>query len=125
MFFAKRNKTAAPASPFSQALTTLCHRYRPLSPRPTPRASRPTQPDKLKLIGEYKAKIEKELETICGDILNIIDENLLPNSQSNEPKVGGQSKPRSVVRRGGEGRSSVPRTPPDGFFCLFLSIVVS
>eukprot|EP00904_Undaria_pinnatifida_P002717 jgi/Undpi1/12446/HiC_scaffold_5.g02117.m1 len=43
--------------------------------------------DKLKLIGEYKAKIEKELETICGDILAIIDENLLPNSQTNEPKV--------------------------------------
>lgn len=45
------------------------------------------QPDKLKLIGDYKAKIEKELETICGDILTIIDDNLLPNSQSNEPKV--------------------------------------
>lgn len=45
------------------------------------------QPDKLKLIGEYKAKIEKELETICGDILTIIDDNLLPNSQSNESKV--------------------------------------
>ncbi|CAN0115106.1 unnamed protein product [Pylaiella littoralis] len=45
------------------------------------------EPDKLKLIGEYKAKIEKELETICGDILSIIDDNLLPNSQTNEPKV--------------------------------------
>ena len=55
----------------------------------------PSQPDKLKLIGEYKAKIEKELETICGDILTIIDENLLPNSQSNEPKVS-RSVPRGA-----------------------------
>eukprot|EP00752_Nemacystus_decipiens_P008474 g7571.t1 len=45
------------------------------------------EPDKLKLIGDYKAKIEKELETICGDILTIIEEHLLPNSQSNESKV--------------------------------------
>ncbi|CAN0454288.1 unnamed protein product, partial [Scytosiphon promiscuus] len=39
------------------------------------------------LIAEYKAKIEKELEEICRDILAIIDDSLLPNSQSNEPKV--------------------------------------
>lgn len=45
------------------------------------------QEDKLKMIGDYKLKIEKELEEICGDILKIIDENLLPNSNANEPKV--------------------------------------
>ncbi|CAM9607412.1 unnamed protein product, partial [Hapterophycus canaliculatus] len=44
-------------------------------------------PDKLRLIGDYKAKIERELEDICRDILAIIDDSLLPNSQSNEPKV--------------------------------------
>ncbi|CAM9253999.1 unnamed protein product [Ascophyllum nodosum] len=43
--------------------------------------------EKQKLVGDYKLKIEKELEDICGDILKIIDENLLPCSQSNEPKV--------------------------------------
>lgn len=53
------------------------------------------KPDKLKLIGDYKAKIEKELEDICRDILAIIDESLLPNSQSNEPKVGHRVLSRS------------------------------
>lgn len=45
------------------------------------------QPDKLDLIASYKAKIEKELETICGGILKIIQDNLLPNCQTNEPKA--------------------------------------
>lgn len=36
---------------------------------------------------EYKAKIEEELVGICNDILSIIQENLIPNSNSEEAKV--------------------------------------
>jgi 14-3-3 protein epsilon len=36
---------------------------------------------------DYKVKIEEELVSICNDILSIIDENLIPNSTSQEAKV--------------------------------------
>ena len=43
--------------------------------------------DKLSLIQTYKRKIETELEDICSDILEIIRNELIPNSDSEEGKV--------------------------------------
>lgn len=43
--------------------------------------------DKMAIIADYKAKIEGELLEICNDILGIIEENLIPNSGSEEAKV--------------------------------------
>ena len=43
--------------------------------------------DKLNLIQTYKKKIENELEDICTDILDIIKNELIPNSESEEGKV--------------------------------------
>jgi 14-3-3 protein epsilon len=38
-------------------------------------------------IRQYRAKIEKELQEICQDILTILDEHLIPSSKSGESKV--------------------------------------
>jgi len=43
--------------------------------------------DKMSIIKEYKEKIEGELVEICDDILGIIEDNLIPNSSSEEAKV--------------------------------------
>lgn len=43
--------------------------------------------DKMSVIKDYKSKIETELSEICNDILGIIEENLIPNSTSEEAKV--------------------------------------
>merc|ERR1712216_1083030 len=43
--------------------------------------------DKMTIIKDYKAKIETELVDICNDILNIIEDSLIPNSTSEEAKV--------------------------------------
>jgi len=43
--------------------------------------------DKLDLIKAYKKKVEAELVDICADILEIIKEGLIPNSDSDEGKV--------------------------------------
>ena len=43
--------------------------------------------DKIPLIASYKKKIETELEEICSDILDIIKNELVPNSESDEGKV--------------------------------------
>jgi 14-3-3 protein epsilon len=43
--------------------------------------------DKIELIKSYKKKIESELEGICDDILVIIQNELIPNSDSEEGKV--------------------------------------
>lgn len=43
--------------------------------------------DKMSIIKDYKSKIETELVDICDDILNIIEESLIPNSSSEEAKV--------------------------------------
>ena len=39
------------------------------------------------LIGTYKKKVEQELDTICSDILQLLDDNLLKDALSAEPKV--------------------------------------
>jgi len=38
-------------------------------------------------IREYRQKIEDELETVCGDVLNVLDESLIPKAESGESKV--------------------------------------
>ena len=43
--------------------------------------------EKLSLIQTYKRKIETELEDICSDILEIIKNELIPNTESEEGKV--------------------------------------
>ena len=43
--------------------------------------------EKTALITNYKKKIETELETICEDILGIIEKPLIPNSAGDEGKV--------------------------------------
>jgi 14-3-3 protein epsilon len=43
--------------------------------------------ERLPLITAYKRKIEQELEEICSDILEIIKNELIPNSESDEGKV--------------------------------------
>jgi 14-3-3 protein epsilon len=43
--------------------------------------------EKAQLIGTYKSKVESELETICNDILGLLDSDLLPNAEAVEAKV--------------------------------------
>ncbi|KAG2381983.1 hypothetical protein C9374_005775 [Naegleria lovaniensis] len=38
-------------------------------------------------IKKYRGKVEKELTDICNDILSILDQHLIPSSQSDESKV--------------------------------------
>merc|ERR1719265_2673640 len=41
----------------------------------------------VKRIKEYRTKVEKELQTICNDILNVLDHNLIPASTTGESRV--------------------------------------
>lgn len=41
----------------------------------------------VKLIRDYRSKIELELTNICDDILNVLNEHLIPTAQSGESKV--------------------------------------
>jgi 14-3-3 protein epsilon len=41
----------------------------------------------VKKIKEYRAKIEKELDGICDDILSLLEQNLIPAATSSESKV--------------------------------------
>jgi 14-3-3 protein epsilon len=43
--------------------------------------------DHLKKVREYKNKVEDELSRICDDILNVIDEHLIPSSDLKESNV--------------------------------------
>lgn len=38
-------------------------------------------------IREYRKKIEEELEKVCQDVLNVLDESLIPKAESGESKV--------------------------------------
>lgn len=38
-------------------------------------------------IRDYRQKIETELEKVCQDVLNVLDESLIPNAASGESKV--------------------------------------
>jgi len=39
------------------------------------------------IIREYRQKIEKELEGVCEDVLNVLDESLIPKAETGESKV--------------------------------------
>ncbi|ROT40044.1 14-3-3-like protein [Sodiomyces alkalinus F11] len=39
------------------------------------------------IIREYRSKIETELEQVCQDVLDVLDESLIPNAQTGESKV--------------------------------------
>ena len=41
----------------------------------------------VKLIKEYREKIENELAKICEDILEVLTKHLIPSAQSGESKV--------------------------------------
>jgi 14-3-3 protein epsilon len=41
----------------------------------------------VSLIKEYRQKIEAELAKICEDILEVLDQHLIPSAQSGESKV--------------------------------------
>jgi len=43
--------------------------------------------DHVTKIKEYRAKVEQELEKVCGDILQVLDQNLIPTAVSGESKV--------------------------------------
>ncbi|XP_030634505.1 carboxypeptidase D isoform X1 [Chanos chanos] len=43
--------------------------------------------DKLKMIREYRQTVEKELKSICNDILDVLDKHLIPAANSGESKV--------------------------------------
>ena len=38
-------------------------------------------------IRDYRHKIESELEKVCQDVLNVLDDSLIPNAASGESKV--------------------------------------
>ena len=41
----------------------------------------------IDIIKQYRAKIEKELEDICNDVLRLLDDPLIPNSKNPEARV--------------------------------------
>lgn len=43
--------------------------------------------DKVSLVSQYKAKVEKELDAVCEEILKIIEKDLLPHASTAESKV--------------------------------------
>lgn len=43
--------------------------------------------DKLEMIRQYRAQVEKELRDICSDILTVLDKHLIPCASSGESKV--------------------------------------
>jgi len=41
----------------------------------------------LPIIQEYRQKIETELEKVCQDVLDVLDESLIPKAESGESRV--------------------------------------
>ena len=39
------------------------------------------------IISEYRQKIEAELERVCQDVLDVLDQSLIPKAESGESKV--------------------------------------
>ena len=39
------------------------------------------------IIREYRQKIEKELENVCQDVLDVLDDSLIPKAETGESKV--------------------------------------
>merc|ERR1719240_282845 len=42
--------------------------------------------EKISLIRHYKSKVEEELNTICNDILHLLDNHLIKKADGDEPK---------------------------------------
>ncbi|XP_035466003.1 14-3-3 protein beta/alpha-B [Scophthalmus maximus] len=42
---------------------------------------------KLQLVNEYREKVEKELQDICNNVLNLLDKYLIANTKNSESKV--------------------------------------
>jgi 14-3-3 protein epsilon len=49
--------------------------------------SRGTDSNKLDMTKQYRATIEKELKTICSDVLDVLNSHLIPAASSGESKV--------------------------------------
>lgn len=43
--------------------------------------------DKVEMIRQYRAQVEKELRDICSDILTVLDKHLIPAASTGESKV--------------------------------------
>lgn len=43
--------------------------------------------DKVEMIRQYRAQVEKELRDICSDILSVLDKHLIPAASTGESKV--------------------------------------
>lgn len=43
--------------------------------------------EKLEMIKNYRAQVEKELRDICSDILDVLDKHLIPSASTGESKV--------------------------------------
>ena len=41
----------------------------------------------MSTIRDYRQKIETELEQVCQDVLEVLDQSLIPNAESGESKV--------------------------------------
>ncbi|EZF13878.1 hypothetical protein H100_06255, partial [Trichophyton rubrum MR850] len=41
----------------------------------------------VQAISEYRQKIEQELERVCQDVLDVLDQSLIPKAESGESKV--------------------------------------
>ena len=57
----------------------------------------------VEMIKEYRGQVEEELQKTCGDILQILTENLIPSSTSGESKVrirSSQPRPLSMLMCG-------------------------
>jgi 14-3-3 protein epsilon len=42
---------------------------------------------RVKLIQQYRAVVEKELDDVCGEILSLLDQHLVPSASSVEASV--------------------------------------
>lgn len=68
-----------------------------------------------KRIKEYRQKVESELVNICGDIMKVLDEHLIPSATAGESKVFYH-------------KMSVPFSPLRililVYFCIYLSCTI-
>ena len=63
--------------------------WRVLSSIEAKEASKTNEGDlnKVEQVGQYRAKVEKELDAVCEEILKIIEKDLLPHATTAESKV--------------------------------------
>lgn len=66
--------------------------------------------DKVSLVTQYKAKVEKELDQVCEEILQIIEKDLLPHATTAESKVFYHKMSGDYWRYLSEFKTSEPKT---------------